>query len=89
MQGMRESGRAIQIANTIVETAKQCNLDRDIDLPTEDAADLDQEVRASARFCVCVWLCASMSALCTLCGGRQHRSLARRQPERIFDPMRS
>ena len=45
---MRESGRAIQIANTIVETAKQCNLDRDIDLPTEDAADLDQEVRPSA-----------------------------------------
>lgn len=45
MQGMRESSRAVQIVNTIVETAKQCNLDKDIDLPTEDAADLDMEQR--------------------------------------------
>ena len=45
MQGMRENSRAIQIANTIVETAKQCNLDKDIDLPEEDAADLDMEAR--------------------------------------------
>jgi magnesium chelatase subunit H len=45
MQGMRESGRAVQIANTIVETARQCNLDKDINLPEEDAADLDIEAR--------------------------------------------
>ena len=44
---MRESGRAVQIANTIVETAKQCNLDRDIELPEEDAADLDMDARDS------------------------------------------
>lgn len=42
---MRESGRAVQIANTIVETARQCNLDRDIDLPEEDAATLSLEQR--------------------------------------------
>lgn len=42
---MRENARAVQIANTIVETAKQCNLDKDIDLPEEDAADLDMEAR--------------------------------------------
>jgi magnesium chelatase subunit H len=44
---MRELGRAVQIANTIVETAKQCNLDRDIELPEEDAVDLDVDARDS------------------------------------------
>ena len=44
---MRESGRAVQIANTIVETARQCNLDRDIDLPDKDAADLSVDERDS------------------------------------------
>lgn len=42
---MRESGRAVQIANTIVETARQCNLDKDVDLPEEDAADLGIDER--------------------------------------------
>ena len=37
-QGMRESGRAIQICATIIETAKQCNLDRDVQLPADDEA---------------------------------------------------
>ena len=44
---MRETGRAIQIANTIVETARQCNLDRDVDLPEEDAAELTLDDRDS------------------------------------------
>eukprot|EP00955_Chlamydomonas_euryale_P001090 12527-Chlamydomonas_euryale.AAC.4 len=37
-QGMRESGRAEQICATIVETARQCNLDRDVTLPADDEA---------------------------------------------------
>ncbi|PNH11098.1 Magnesium-chelatase subunit ChlH, chloroplastic [Tetrabaena socialis] len=36
-QGMRESGRAEQICATIIETARQCNLDKDVKLP--DAED--------------------------------------------------
>merc|ERR1719454_1750265 len=36
-QGLRESGRGSSIVNSIVATARQCNLDKDIpDLPTED-----------------------------------------------------
>ncbi|KXZ56333.1 hypothetical protein GPECTOR_1g294 [Gonium pectorale] len=34
-QGMRESGRAEQICATIIETARQCNLDKDVKLPDE------------------------------------------------------
>jgi magnesium chelatase subunit H len=45
MQGMRENARAVQIANTIVETARQCNLDKDIALPEADAADLSMDER--------------------------------------------
>ncbi|KAI8476659.1 MAG: magnesium protoporphyrin chelatase [Monoraphidium minutum] len=37
-QGMRESGRAEQITATIIETARQCNLDKDVALPEADAA---------------------------------------------------
>jgi len=44
-QQLREGGRGVQIVNTIVETARQCNLDKDVDLPEEDAASLDLEGR--------------------------------------------
>ncbi|KAG1675380.1 hypothetical protein FOA52_012299 [Chlamydomonas sp. UWO 241] len=37
-QGMRESSRAIQIVATICETARGCNLDRDVALPADDEA---------------------------------------------------
>eukprot|EP00199_Chlamydomonas_sp_CCMP681_P000031 CAMPEP_0119108716 /NCGR_PEP_ID=MMETSP1180-20130426/15618_1 /TAXON_ID=3052 ORGANISM="Chlamydomonas cf sp, Strain CCMP681" /NCGR_SAMPLE_ID=MMETSP1180 /ASSEMBLY_ACC=CAM_ASM_000741 /LENGTH=1404 /DNA_ID=CAMNT_0007094367 /DNA_START=16 /DNA_END=4230 /DNA_ORIENTATION=+ len=37
-QGMRESGRAEQICLTIVETARSCNLDKDCNLPADEAA---------------------------------------------------
>lgn len=35
---MRESGRAEQITATIIETARQCNLDKDVSLPADDEA---------------------------------------------------
>ena len=44
-QQLREGGRGVQIVNTIVETARQCNLDKDVDLPEDDAASLDLEGR--------------------------------------------
>jgi magnesium chelatase subunit H len=44
-QQLREGGRGIQIVNTIVETARQCNLDKDVDLPDEDASSLELEGR--------------------------------------------
>ena len=44
-QQLREGGRGIQIVNTIIETARQCNLDKDVDLPEEDASTLDMEGR--------------------------------------------
>ena len=44
-QQLREGGRGVQIVNTIVETARQCNLDKDVDLPDDDAASLDLEGR--------------------------------------------
>ena len=44
-QQLREGGRGIQIVNTIVETARQCNLDKDVDLPEEDASTLELEGR--------------------------------------------
>ena len=40
-QTLRESGRGPAICNTIIETARQCNLDKDIKLPEEDAKELD------------------------------------------------
>lgn len=40
-QTLRESGRGPAICNTIIETARQCNLDKDIKLPEGDAKDLD------------------------------------------------
>merc|ERR1711965_637545 len=44
-QQLREGGRGIQIVNTIVETARQCNLDKDVDLPEDDSTDLGLEGR--------------------------------------------
>ena len=40
-QTLRESGRGPAICNTIIETSRQCNLDRDVQLPEGDAKDLD------------------------------------------------
>lgn len=36
-QGMRESGRANAICATIIETARQCNLDKDCNLPPSES----------------------------------------------------
>jgi magnesium chelatase subunit H len=44
-QQLRESSRGVQIVNAIVETARQCNLDKDVDLPEQDAVELDLERR--------------------------------------------
>ncbi|KAA6426638.1 MAG: magnesium chelatase subunit H [Trebouxia sp. A1-2] len=46
-QTLRESGRGPAICNTIIETARQCNLDKDIKLPEEDAKELDLAQRDS------------------------------------------
>ena len=44
-QQLREGGRGVQIVNTIIETARQCNLDKDVDLPEDDSSALDLEGR--------------------------------------------
>eukprot|EP00316_Scyphosphaera_apsteinii_P022983 CAMPEP_0119309718 /NCGR_PEP_ID=MMETSP1333-20130426/16236_1 /TAXON_ID=418940 /ORGANISM="Scyphosphaera apsteinii, Strain RCC1455" /LENGTH=1403 /DNA_ID=CAMNT_0007313731 /DNA_START=47 /DNA_END=4258 /DNA_ORIENTATION=- len=46
-QTLRESGRGPTIVNSIIATARQCNLDKDIDLPGEedDSANLSLEER--------------------------------------------
>ncbi len=44
-QQLRESGRAIQIVNAIVETARKCNLDQDVKLPEEEASEMNTEER--------------------------------------------
>ena len=44
-QQLRESGRAIQIVNAIVETSKKCNLDEDVKLPEKDASELKIDER--------------------------------------------
>ncbi|MEB3318074.1 MAG: magnesium chelatase subunit H [Cyanobacteriota bacterium] len=44
-QQLRESSRGVQIVNALVETARQCNLDKDVSLPEVDAAQLDLEAR--------------------------------------------
>merc|ERR1711998_686010 len=46
-QGLRESGRGSTIVNSIVASARVCNLDKDVDLPGEedDSADLSIEER--------------------------------------------
>ncbi len=44
-QQLRESSRGIQIVNAIIETAKKCNLDKDVDLPDSDASTIELENR--------------------------------------------
>ncbi|MFM7235277.1 MAG: magnesium chelatase subunit H [Cyanobium sp.] len=44
-QQLREGRRGIQIVNATVETARQCNLDKDVSLPDVDAAELDLDAR--------------------------------------------
>ncbi|MFL0777010.1 MAG: magnesium chelatase subunit H [Prochlorococcus sp.] len=44
-QQLRESGRGVQIVNAIIETARQCNLDKDVNLPEQDSSELDLEGR--------------------------------------------
>ncbi|MBE9157747.1 magnesium chelatase subunit H [Nodosilinea sp. LEGE 06152] len=44
-QGNKESGRAVQIVNAIIETARICNLDRDVVLPEGDTGELSNEER--------------------------------------------
>ncbi len=44
-QAQKNSGRAIQIVNAIVETARICNLDKDVPLPEVDGGALTVEER--------------------------------------------
>lgn len=45
-QGLRESGRGAAICSTIIETARQCNLDKDVVLPEDpDTMDMSTEER--------------------------------------------
>ena len=46
-QSLKDTGRGASIVNSIVATARQCNLDRDVELPSEDTdtGDLEAEVR--------------------------------------------
>ena len=47
-QTLRESGRGAAICSTIIETAKQCNLDKDVQLPEDaDTKELSTEKRDS------------------------------------------
>jgi magnesium chelatase subunit H len=44
-QSLRDSGRGIQIVNTIMDKARICNLDKDVELPDIDAGTMEIEVR--------------------------------------------
>eukprot|EP00884_Botryococcus_braunii_P002250 jgi/Botrbrau1/12025/Bobra.0293s0002.1 len=45
-QGLRESGRGAAICSTIIETARQCNLDKDVALPEDpDTKDMSVDER--------------------------------------------
>jgi len=44
-QQLRENSRGIQIVNAIVETSKQCNLDKDVELPSKDVEGLSLDER--------------------------------------------
>merc|ERR1712113_943181 len=48
-KSLKESGRGATIVNSIVATARQCNLDKDVDLPGEedDSVELSLEERDS------------------------------------------
>ncbi|KAG6546150.1 hypothetical protein Mapa_012184 [Marchantia paleacea] len=43
-QSLKDTGRGPQIVNSIISTAKQCNLDKDVELP-EEGADLTSDAR--------------------------------------------
>jgi magnesium chelatase subunit H len=42
---LREGGRAVQIVNTIMDQARICNLDKDIDIPETDAKEMTIDQR--------------------------------------------
>ncbi|KAK9861790.1 hypothetical protein WJX84_009539 [Apatococcus fuscideae] len=44
-QGMRESGRAPAICSSIIETSRMVNLDRDVQLPDQEASELSLDER--------------------------------------------
>jgi magnesium chelatase subunit H len=44
-QGLKEGGRGVQIVNTIIDKCRLVNLDKDIELPEVDAANLSQAER--------------------------------------------
>jgi magnesium chelatase subunit H len=44
-QTLKEGGRGIQIVNTIMDQARICNLDKDIQFPEQDAGTLTQDER--------------------------------------------
>ncbi|PSB53092.1 magnesium chelatase subunit H, partial [Chamaesiphon polymorphus] len=44
-QALRDSGRGVQIVNTIMDKARICNLDKDVDLPDVDAGTMAIEQR--------------------------------------------
>uniref|UniRef100_UPI002588D14B magnesium chelatase subunit H n=1 Tax=uncultured Prochlorococcus sp. TaxID=159733 RepID=UPI002588D14B len=44
-QQLRENSRGIQIVNAIVETSKQCNLDKDVELPSKNIEELTIDER--------------------------------------------
>ena len=44
-QQLRESSRGVQIVNAIIETARLCNLDKDVTLPEADSQSLDLSQR--------------------------------------------
>ncbi|WP_310416254.1 magnesium chelatase subunit H [Chamaesiphon sp. OTE_8_metabat_110] len=44
-QSLRDSGRGVQIVNTIMDKARICNLDKDVELPDIDAGTMEIEAR--------------------------------------------
>ena len=44
-QSLKDTGRGPAIVNSIMDKARICNLDRDVELPEGDAKDLEAEVR--------------------------------------------
>lgn len=44
-QSLRDSGRGVQIVNTIMDKARICNLDKDVELPDIDAGTMEIEQR--------------------------------------------
>jgi magnesium chelatase subunit H len=44
-QTLKDSGRGVQIVDTIMDKARICNLDKDVELPEQTSADLSQDDR--------------------------------------------